>query len=340
MTTSTFNDKLDDLMTQAVQYFRTHYIAKYRKHMENVQSQNIGEDSLGNVHIYSHIDTDGLCSASILSLALKRENISYHITILKQLEEQYMKKIASIMEENKEFLFFLDFGSGQLNILAEYIPNGKYIILDHHQPLKTKEAVTISGFHVNPYFANINGSTEICGSGISYLFAKKLRKDNIDLSYLAIVGAIGDHQNIEEQQSFRGENTAILQDAIKSNKLIQDVEPLLPRTVSLPLGLANSLPEGINLFDNDTQKAIYFLNKIGVKYEDGFGHPRFLPDLSTSEKTKLTSALVQKFVSENTDNTKSIGNLLTTHYLLAQFKEYPEIYDAKDFSTMINYKCI
>ena len=223
-----------------------------------------------------------------------------------------------------------------MNIISEYLQDSRFIILDHHQPLKTKEPLPLSGFHVNSYFADVNGSNEICGSGMAYLFAKKLRKDNIDLSSLAVVGAIGDHQNTAEQQSFRGENSAILQDALESNQIIEDVEPLLPRTVSLPLGLANSLPAGINLFGNDIQKAVYFLKKIGVKEEDGFGHPRFLPDLSTSEKTTLTSELVKKFLSENTDNSKTISDLLITHYLLPQFKEYPEIYDAKDFSTMMN----
>ncbi len=336
MTTRTFNTDLDNLMTDAVDYFNTHYIAKYRKHKENVQSENETDKTIGNIHIYSHIDTDGLCAASILALALKRENISYHITILKQLEEKYIIDIASSIEENNEFLFFLDFGSGQLNLLSENIPNGRYIILDHHQPLRSTEDFKLSGFHVNPYLAKIYGSTEISGSGMTYLFAKKLRKDNVDLSFLAIIGATGDCQNSGEQQSFQGENDAILQDSIQSNKIIVDVEPLLPRTVSLPLGLANSLPNGINLFDNDPQKAIYFLNKIGVKFEDGFRHPRFLPDLSIAEKTKLTSALVQKFISENTNSANSITDFIQNHYLLTQFKEYPEIYDAKDFSTMLN----
>ncbi|MHA1110490.1 MAG: DHH family phosphoesterase [Promethearchaeota archaeon] len=334
MSTSTFSKKLDVLITQAVEYFQTHYVEKYREHSKNVQSQE-NDDSIGNVHIYSHTDTDGICAASILSIALKRENINYHITILKQLQEKYLKEIAATMHENREFLFFIDFGSGHLNLLAEYLENGKFIILDHHQPLKTQEPLSLSGFHVNSYFAEVNGSSDICGASMAYLFAKKLRKENIDLSSLAVVGAVGDHQNSGEQQSLTGENSAILQDAIDSNQIIQDVEPLLPRTISLPLGLANKLPEGINLFDNDIRKSTFFLKKIGVKHEDGFGHPRFLPDLSASEKRTLTSELVKKFLGENTDNSKTISDLLITHYLLPQFKEY-ECYDAKDFSKMIN----
>lgn len=334
MSESTFNKKLDELITQAVEYFQTHYVEKYRKHSKNVQSQE-DENSIGNIHIYSHTDTDGICAASILSLALKRENINYHITILKQIQEKNLKQIAFTMNENREFLFFLDFGSGHLNLLSEYLVDGKYIILDHHQPLKSQNNLSISGFHSNSYFADVSGSSDICGSGMAYLFAKKMRKDNIDLASLAVVGAIGDHQNTGDQQTFTGENSVILQDAIESNQIIEDVEPLLPRTISLPLGLATKLPEGINLFDNDIKKSTFFLKKIGVKHEDGFGHPRFLPDLSTSEKRILTSELVKKFLSENTDSTKNISDLLITHYLLPQFKEY-ECYDAKDFSKMID----
>lgn len=336
MTISTFNSNLDHLMEQAVQYFQSHYVQKYRDHIRNVQSLKENEEFLGNVHLYSHIDTDGLCAASILSIALKREEISYQITILKQLEEMYMDEIAATMQKNREFLFFLDFGSGQVKLISEYIKENAFIILDHHQPLSHENSSSLSGFHVNSYFAGVNGSKEISGSGMAYLFAKKLRKDNVDLSPMAIIGAIGDHQNTGEQQSVIGQNSVILQDALDSKQIIQDIEPLLPRTVSLPLGLANELPGGLNLFDNDTQKSIYFLKKIGIKYEDDFGHPRFLPDLSSAEKTKLTSELVKKFIAENTNTALSISNLLITHYLLPQFEQYPEIYDAKDFSSMID----
>lgn len=336
MANSTFNTKLDTMITEAVQYFQTHYITKYREHTKNVQSPEFNGNTLGNIHIYSHVDSDGLCAASILSMALKRENISFHVTILKQLEEKYMSEIAFTMRENHEFLFFLDYGSGQLNILSEYLENPSYIILDHHQPLRIDESQKVMGFHVNPYFADINGSSEISGSGMCYLFAKKLRKDNIDLSALAIIGAIGDHQNSGNRQSFIGENSAILQDAINSHQIVQEEVLLLPREVSLPLGLAKYLPEEINLFKDDIKQSSYFLEKIGIKYVDEFGHPRFPSDLSTIEKTKLISSLVEKLVAGNPENAKYMSSLLTNRYLLPQFKQYPEIYHANDFSTMIN----
>ncbi|MBN2155682.1 MAG: DHH family phosphoesterase [Candidatus Lokiarchaeota archaeon] len=332
----TFNAQLDELMKKTVSYFNTEYVARYRDHIESVQSQQNQENFFSSINIFSHIDTDGICAAAIMALALKRENISYQITILKQLNEHNLLKIKSILEENNNFSIFLDFGSGQINLLAEYLPNRKYIILDHHQPLKTEESIPISGFHANPYYAGINGSTGISAAGMSYLFVKKLRADNADLSHLAIIGALGDHQNAGDARSFIGENKAILEDAKKTMTIKEEVEPFLPRNISLPLGLANHLPEGINLFDEDPKKAAYFLKKVGLKYENDLGHPRFLPDLSSTEKTKLVSALTQKIYTENKDKDVPISKLIRTHYLLTQFKSYPEIHDATDFSTMLN----
>ena len=41
-----------------------------------------------SVHIYTHLDADGLCSGAILGRALYRANISFQITVLKQLERE------------------------------------------------------------------------------------------------------------------------------------------------------------------------------------------------------------------------------------------------------------
>jgi single-stranded DNA-specific DHH superfamily exonuclease len=76
------------------------------------------------------------------------------------------------------------------------------------------------------------------------------------------------------------------------------------------------------------------LKKIGIRYENDLGHPRFWPDLSPTEKTKLTSSLVTYSTSVKPDI--SITKLLKTQYLLVPFEQYPDIYDASDFSTMLN----
>ena len=47
-----------------------------------------------------------------------------------------------------------------------------------------------SEFHVNPYFAEIDGSIDISGAGVCYLFSKSLNSQNISLSPLAVIAGV------------------------------------------------------------------------------------------------------------------------------------------------------
>ena len=71
------------------------------------------EEMESSVHIYTHIDADGLSSGAILGKALYREGIPFQITVLKQLEREEIVKIREKIKEYKNFIIFSDFGSGQ-----------------------------------------------------------------------------------------------------------------------------------------------------------------------------------------------------------------------------------
>ena len=45
------------------------------------------------VHIYTHLDADGLSAGAILGKALYREKIPFQITVLRQLEREEITKI-------------------------------------------------------------------------------------------------------------------------------------------------------------------------------------------------------------------------------------------------------
>jgi len=64
------------------------------------------------VHIYTHLDADGLSAGAILGKALYRDKIPFQITVLKQLEREEIIKIAENSKDSKKFLIFADFGSG------------------------------------------------------------------------------------------------------------------------------------------------------------------------------------------------------------------------------------
>ena len=94
-----------------------------------------------SVHIYTHIDADGLCSGAILGKALYRAGIPFQLEILRQLEREEIDKIANHTIRNpKIFIIFSDFGSGQYNELqTNHIikeNQASFLILDHHLPQK------------------------------------------------------------------------------------------------------------------------------------------------------------------------------------------------------------
>ena len=61
-----------------------------------------------SIQIYTHLDADGLSAGAILGKALFRENIPFHITVLRQLEKQEIVKISKNVKNFSDFIFFKD----------------------------------------------------------------------------------------------------------------------------------------------------------------------------------------------------------------------------------------
>ena len=82
------------------------------------------------IRVISHLDTDGITSAAIISKALKRENKNFCLSVVKQLSEE---ELVELKKEPYDYFIFTDLGSGQLKNIIEYLPNKKILILDHHE---------------------------------------------------------------------------------------------------------------------------------------------------------------------------------------------------------------
>ena len=108
-----FEQFLSDIK-QITQYFKSNY-----------NSNN------SPVKIYTHLDADGLSSGAILGKALYREKIPFQITVIKQLEQEEIKKIVVQTEEFGNFVVFSDPISGPINSLIElYLPT-KISVSEH-----------------------------------------------------------------------------------------------------------------------------------------------------------------------------------------------------------------
>jgi RecJ-like exonuclease len=303
------------------------------------------------INIYTHLDADGLSSGAILGKALYREKIPFHITVIRQLEKREILKISDKVEKDKSFVIFSDFGSGQYSELRKELIKKKdfdsFLILDHHIPQnisnkeETKKISEIHeetvNWHINPYFYNIDGSIEISGAGLCYFFAKCLNKRNVDLSPIALTGAIGDIQNQGENRAFLGLNLLILEDACNMG-LIEVVNDLnFPSLKPLNEAIAYSTEFNLPGLSKDANRSLIFLKTQGILMENSEGTIKTLNDLNQDEKQKISSAIIEyASIKLDLEPSKIYKKLITNRYLIKSEIISSELHDIKEFSNLLN----
>jgi RecJ-like exonuclease len=304
-----------------------------------------------SIHIYTHLDADGLCAGAILGKALFREKISFQITVLRQLEKKEILKISNNIKDFEKFLIFTDFGSGQYLELQKKLESeqefNSFIVLDHHLPQNVSDKEDISSikdiynktyqWQINPYFYGFDGSLEISGAGLSYFFAKCLNRKNIDLSTIAIVGAIGDIQNQGPNKSFSGINLQIVEDA-RNSGLIEIIDDLNFSSIK-PLNEAIAYSKELILpgLTGDTNRALIFLQSLGILMENTNGNIRTLNELNKDEKQKISSAIIEyASVKLDIEPSKIVEKLIINRYLLKKEIIGSELHDASEFSNLLN----
>ena len=143
-----------------------------------------------HIRVISHNDADGITAAAIICQAIIRNGISFHATIVSRLEESVVEMINNSIYDG-DLVIFCDMGSGQGEIIANVMSD--VIVIDHHQPVGESPAkVTL-----NPHNAGIDGAIHLSASGATYMVAREMGKDNVDLAGLAVAGAVGDKQLFE-----------------------------------------------------------------------------------------------------------------------------------------------
>ncbi len=274
------------------------------------------------IMVVSHLDCDGLTSASIISRTLSRENKEFVLSIVKQIDEELLKKLAI---EKYNTIIFTDLGSGYINLIEKYLNQKKVFIFDHHNPENIKEFPNL--IHVNPHLAKIeDASSKISGSGTTYLFCKTLNPKNKDLSYLAVIGCIGDIQG------FDGLNKEILEDAISEGKIIvkQGLKMFGSYTKPLTKLLQYSTDPYIPGVTGDEAGAYQFLSELGINFINE-GKVKRVIDLNEQELKILTTGIILKRLGSEKNPEDIFGNI----YILNQESD-DDLKDAREFSTLLN----
>ncbi|EMA54173.1 DHHA1 domain-containing protein [Halococcus thailandensis] len=300
------------------------------------------------VLLASHIDADGLTSAAIAAEALDRAAIPFETVFAKQLDPD---AIAGIAERDFRTVLFTDFGSGQLDDIADHEAAGAFtpVVADHHQP-----ADAGTEFHLNPLLEGLNGATELSGAGTTYVLARalgsemrntsgtasgeersdELQADNRDLAALAVVGAVGDMQ--DSSGELVGANREIVAEGVDAGVLAETTDLALYGKQSRPLPKLLEYANDVRIpgISGSERGAIGFLSDLDIELERD-GEWRRWVDLTADERQTVASALLQRAVARGVPANR-IDDLVGTTYTLTNEAEGTELRDASEFSTLLN----
>jgi RecJ-like exonuclease len=300
-----------------------------------------------NVTVITHRDADGLTAGSIACKALEREGIEFEIAVLKQLDEKY---IAEIPRTPDMLYWFTDLGSGFLELLNDL----NAVVTDHHELHYGDVKLTVNErsdllalgsaletkqnefkYLLNPHIFGRDGSVDLSGSGAAYFVAKEMNAKNIDLSALAVVGAVGDLQDMLNGKLV-GTNRQVLEDAESAGVIKSQLDIRFFGRETRPLHnfLMYANDPQLPVLAKDEDACFKFLKDIGIAARDGEHYRRWV-DLSDQERKIIISELTLLLVN-NGVSTRDSERLIGEVYVLPKEEIRSELHDAKEFATILN----
>jgi len=291
----------------------------------------------------SHIDADGITALSIVIQMLERESKKPVWKNLHQLNSETIHTVIDLIAENNpDLVIFSDFGSGQRELIEQFIVpirEVKHIlILDHHLPSDAGQPENENSkiIEINPWHFGLSGSYDISGAGVAFLVAYSLSEKNSDLSELAIVGATGDLQHYYGK-GFVGLNQHIIQLAEERNiiSVDRDLTFFGINTRPLHLLLEYSTDPFIPGLTGDRDACLLFFNELEIETKVDEDSWRTWVDLEPEEKQGVTQKLFQYILNVYDDPSIAqgiIGDVITLNHRPPR----TDLRSAKEFSTLLN----
>lgn len=284
-----------------------------------------------DVLIVAHIDADGISSAAIAAKTCERLDKEYEVLFANKMDDATVDAINS---SKRSLVWIVDLGSGYL---SKYTRDN-IVISDHHVPDPTwrkRKQVTLDMFsmtleHVNCHTYGMDGSVEACGASTTYLISKAIDPSNVDLAYIAVIGACGDLQD----RSFSmlvGVNDIAVRDAVMNGDLSIDHDIRLFGRETRPLVQLiqySSDPYIKGLTDNSAECNRFFAS-LDIPLKDGNGY-RSWNGLSEDERKRARDALIERVDPEDID--VLVGDV----YTLNRFPHEGGLRDVKEFATTLN----
>ena len=239
------------------------------------------------VSVTTHIDCDGIASGGILARALARAGASFTVSAVKEFGRATIDALGS---GTKRFHIIADLGGGMAGELDARL-GGDWVVLDHH---KIPEDEMDNERVINAWRFGIDGGSEVCGGGMSYLAAEAVDPRNADLAAAAVVAALGDRQDSGERSSMTGRNKAICDAAASQGLLEVEMDLLLVgrQTRPLPDSLAFTSRPFIGGLTWNRGACAALLTSAGIPLKDG-GRWRVAAELTEEEKRMLVEAVAR-----------------------------------------------
>jgi RecJ-like exonuclease len=279
--------------------------------------------------VVSHVDADGLTSAAIICTALERAGLNYKPIFFRQLDEPALDEIA---DYNPDLVLFTDLGSGMVQQICDR--GLAAVVVDHHKPALSQARPMA---HINPHLVGADGALHLSGSGTSFLLARALAatsEGNDDLAALAVVGAVGDLQDMAHGR-LTGINRHILEIGSKAGAVSfgRDIKLFGRQTRPVYKMLEYSQDPYLPGLSGNEDACIAFLKEIGIRL--GGERWRRWIDLSQDEKANLVSAIIRKGLRSGLAGAK-LERLIGEVYVLLSEQEGTELRDASEYSTLLN----
>lgn len=283
----------------------------------------------GFVHVFSHLDADGVAAAGVVAKALFRLDARFRVRITQWVEDRIVGKIVA---DKPDLVVFSDLGSGYMDLLGQKLSGFKMVVLDHHQVVGESFDDCVQ---VNPHLHGIDGAREISGSGVAYFVAKALDPENVDAAPVAVVGALGDMQDKYDQRTLSGLNTKIVEDAVNTGLLSVEKDLVFFGRETRPIHrmIASTTSPFLPGLSGEEDKSLAFLIGLGIKPRDG-DKWRALRDLTDEERRRLCSALADHLVSRGLHY--EISSLIGSVYILCREESWTPLRDAREFAVLLN----
>lgn len=264
-------------------------------------------------------------------MTLERLGKQFVMDFEKKISEEIIDKINGC---EYDMVWICDLGSAYM---SRFVRNG-VVVTDHHvpDPLWRRGQTFLDGFlssyQMNPHLYGRSGSFEVCGAGMTYLLSKTIDPKNVDLAYLAVIGAIGDFQD-DRYSRLVSYNRIILGDAEKAGDIStgyglryfgRETRPVLQ---FLQYGNEPRV-EGIT---DDRDGCMDLLYKYDIKLTAEDGRRNTWVDLDPGDRAVLADELMSRLTNDE-DRKALMGEIYTVN----RYEVHSGLNDSKEFATILN----